>query len=110
LLYPAHMPTQHHDARRWFRLTRARRAAPEVRERLAELTITFDPKPNAAMAASGIGSGCSPAFHTRVPSGSRGGYRRRSCSSWTNILDCVRGDVPEFRVQVRRTLLHEIGH
>ena len=117
------MSTQHHEARLWLRATRAAQqeveavlaALPrEVAARLSELPITFDPKPNAAMCASGIDPDRTLGLFTGVP------YTRAIDVSQrlppqiilflANILAYVRGDLPEFRTQVRRTLLHEIGH
>ena len=117
------MSSQHHDARRWLRATNAAQeeveavlaALPlEVAARLTELPITFDPKPNAAMCAGGIDPDRTLGLFSGVP------YARAIDVSQRlppqiilfleNILAYVRDDLPEFRVQVRRTLLHEIGH
>jgi len=117
------MTDPHQDARRWARLTQIAQqtveavlaALPlEVREQISELPITFDPKPNAAMAASGIDPDRTLGLFSGVP------YARAIEVSQrlppqiilflTNIHTYVRGDLPEFRIEVRRTLLHEIGH
>ena len=115
------MSTQHHDARLWSRLTRAAQqevaavlaALPrEVRDRLAKLPITFEPKPSAAMVASGIDADRTLGFITDVPSedANEAPLRQPKLSLFLdNIRDSVRGDVVEFRTQVRRTLLEEIG-
>ena len=86
----------------------------EVHERLTELPITFEPKPNAAMVASGIDADRTLGLFTGVS------FARAIAVSQLlppqiilfleNIYEYVRGDVPEFRTQIRRTLLHEIGH
>ena len=117
------METRFSDAHRWPCLTNAAQqevdavlaALPrEVRDRLAELPITFDPKPNSAMAASGIDPDRTLGLFTGVP------YARAIEVSQRlppqiilfleNILAYVRGDLPGFRAQVHCTLLHEIGH
>ena len=86
----------------------------EVRDRLTELPITFETKPNTALVASKIDPDRTLGLFTGVP------YARAIEVSQhlppqiilflENIHTYVRGDLPEFRVQVRRTLLHEIGH
>jgi len=115
------MSTQHHDARLWSRLTRAAQqevaavlaALPrEVRDRLAKLPITFEPEPNAAMVASGFDADRTLGLFTAMPSeGTSEGPQRlpQVILFLDNIRDYVRGDVAEFRTQVRRTLLEEVG-
>ena len=52
------------------------------------------------------------AFFGEFKSGCRGlvGSIIAGLRFFDNILSYIRGDVPEFRTQIRRTLLHEIGH
>jgi len=111
------------DQRRWFRLTKAAQEEvdrvlavlpAEVRERLQELPITFDLKPNTAMVAGGLDELGTLGLFTGVP------YSRAIEVSQRlppqiilfleNIYRYARGDAAEYREQVRRTLLHEIGH
>jgi len=111
------------EARHWFRLTQAAQQEVEavldalpraVRERLAELPITFAPKPNAAMVAGGIDPDRTLGLFTGVSFARAVAVSQRLPPQiilfLDNLLAYVRGDLPEFRVQVRRTLLHEIGH
>jgi predicted Zn-dependent protease with MMP-like domain len=115
------MSIQHQDARLWSRLTRAAQqevatvlvALPrEMRSRLTGLPITFEPKPNATMVANGIDADRTLGLFTGV-SYARASEDPRRLSQvilfLDNIRDYVRGDVEEFRTQVRRTLLHELG-
>ena len=117
------MVTQHHDARRWSRLTQIAQQEVEavlamlpreVHDRLSELPITFEPKPNAALVTAGLDPDRTLGLFTGVS------YARAIAVSQhlppqiilflENILAYVRAELPEFRTQVRRTLLHEIGH
>jgi predicted Zn-dependent protease with MMP-like domain len=117
------MQAHNSDDHNWLNLTQTAQkevdsvlaALPdEVRERLLELPITFDPKPNADMVAGGIDPDRTLGIFTGVP------YSRAIAVSQhlppqiilflENIYGCVSGDLTEFRLQVRRTLLHEIGH
>jgi predicted Zn-dependent protease with MMP-like domain len=117
------MSESSHDTRRWSRMTLAAQqeveamlaALPrEVRERLTELPITFEPKPNAAMVASGIDADRTLGLFTGVSFARAIAVSQRLPPQIIlflgNIYEYVRGDVPEFRTQIRRTLLHEIGH
>jgi predicted Zn-dependent protease with MMP-like domain len=84
----------------------------EVRDRLAELPITFEPKPNAAMLASGIDADRTLGLFTGVstPGASEAPQRQPQVILFLeNIREYVRSDGPEFRTQVRRTLLQEVG-
>jgi predicted Zn-dependent protease with MMP-like domain len=114
------MSSPHHDARLWSRLTRAAQqevaavlaALPrEVRSRLTALPITFEPKPNAAMVANGIDADRTLGLFTGV-SYARASEDPRGLPQvilfLDNIRDYVRGDVAEFRTQVRHTLLEEV--
>jgi predicted Zn-dependent protease with MMP-like domain len=115
------MSIQHQDARLWSRLTRAAQqevatvlaALPrEVRSRLAELPITFEPKPNAAMVASGMDADRTLGLVTVMPSEGANEVSERLPQVTLfldNIREYVRSDGVEFRTQVRRTLLQGIG-
>ena len=111
------------DTHHWSHLTSAAQqeveavlaALPqEVRERLTELPITFEPKPNSAMVASGIDVNRTLGLFTGVSFARAIEVSQRLPPQVILFLDniyvYVRGDVPEFRTQLRRTLLHEIGH
>ena len=117
------MPFQHHDARRWSRMTLAAQQEVEavlavlpreVRDQLIELPVTFEPKPNTAMVASGIDADRTLGLFTGVSFARAIAVSQRLPPQiilfLDNIYEYVRGDVPEFRTQIRRTLLHEIGH
>ena len=86
----------------------------EVRDRLTELPITFEPKPNTAMVSSGIDADRTLGLFTGVSFARAIAVSQRLPPQiilfLDNIYEYVRGDVPEFRTQIRRTLLHEIGH
>ncbi|MCX7009078.1 MAG: metallopeptidase family protein [Kiritimatiellaeota bacterium] len=117
------MSALQHDPQHWSHLTQAAQQEVEgvlatlpqdVRERLSELPITFDPKPNAAMLANGIDADRTLGLFTGVS------YARAIEVSQRlppqiilfleNIFKYARSDGLDFRTQVRRTLLHEIGH
>ena len=117
------MQTHRSDNHRWSRLTQTAQeevdsviaALPrKVRDRLSALPVTFDPKPNADMVASGIDPDRTLGLFTGVP------YSRAIAVSQhlppqiilflENISAYVGNNPPKFRAQVRRTLLHEIGH
>ena len=87
---------------------------PDVRDRLAELPITFEAKPNAAMTAGGIHPDYTVGLFTGVPYPCAIAVSQHLPPQIILFLDnlraCVRHDPAEFRAQVRRTLLHEIGH
>ena len=87
---------------------------PHVRNRATELPITLEPKPNAAMATGGIHPEHTLGLFTGVPY-----FRAMEVSQrlppqiilfLENLWTYARHDPAEFRAQVRRTLLHEIGH
>ena len=83
----------------------------EVRDRLATLPIKFEPKPNAALVASGIDADRTLGLVTAVPSEDANGAPLRKAKLilfLENISEYVRSDGPEFRNQVRRTLLDEV--
>ena len=121
LRYPPPMSSPHHNARLWARLTRAAQqevsavlaALPrEVRDRLTELPITFEPKPSAALVASGMDADRTLGLVTVMPSVGANEVTERLPQGilfLDNIREYVRSDGPEFRTQVRRTLLQEIG-
>jgi predicted Zn-dependent protease with MMP-like domain len=85
-----------------------------VRGRLADIPVTFEPRPNPEMVSAGIHPDFTLGLFTGVP------YPRGIAVSQRlppqiilflqNIRAYVRGDPAAFRAQVRRTLLHEIGH
>ena len=87
---------------------------PHVRDRATEVPITLEPKPSAAMAAGGIHPEHTLGLFTGVP------YLRAIAVSQRlppqiilfleNLWTYARHDPAEFRIQVRQTLLHEIGH
>ena len=117
------MSDQAQNQYRWLQLTEAAQEEVasvlatlplEVRDRLAELPITFESKPNAAMAASGIDVGRTLGLFTGVPYSRAIEVSQRLPPQIVlfleNIYGYVRGDESEYRTQVRRTLLHEIGH
>ena len=84
----------------------------EVRDRLAKLPITFEPKPSAALVASGMDADRTLGLVTVMPSeGTNEVYERlpQLILFLDNIREYVRSDGPEFRMQVRRTLLQEVG-
>ncbi len=83
----------------------------EVRSRLAGLSVTFEPKPSAALVASGIAADRTLGLVTSTTSGGAkeaSGRQPQLILFLENIRENVRSDGPEFRTQVRRTLLHEI--
>ena len=107
----------------WSRLTTAAEeevaavmgALPDdVRARLSDLPMTFEPRPNAEMVAGGIHADLTLGLFTGVP------YPRSIAVSQRlppqiilfleNIWNCVGREPERFREQVRQTLLHEIGH
>ena len=87
---------------------------PDIRARLADLPITFEPQPNEEMARSGIRRDATLGLFVGVP------YQHAVAVSQRlppqvilfleNIRRYARGEEQEFRRQVRKTLLHEIGH
>jgi len=85
-----------------------------VRDQLTELPITFEPKPNAAMAACGIHPDYTLGLFTGVPFSRAIEVSQRLPPQiilfLENICACAGPDVSEFRAQIRRTLLHEVGH
>ena len=115
------MPDRKLDARLWSRLTRAAQqevtavlaALPrEVRSRLTALPITFEPKPGVAMVAGGMDADRTLGLVTVMPAeGTNEDSERlpQVILFLDNIREYVRSDGPEFRMQVRRTLLQEIG-
>ena len=85
----------------------------EVRDRLAKLPITFEPKPGAAMVANGIDIDRTLGLLTAVPSEDApeaSEHQPKLILYLENISEYVRSDGPEFRTQVRRTLLEEVHH
>ena len=117
------MNNQFQDAQHWTRLSEiaadtlanALAALPQdVRTKLAELPITFETKPNIDMVASGIDADRTLGLFTGGPYSLAIAVSQRLPPQiilfLENIFAYVRGDLPEFRAQVRRTLLHEIGH
>ena len=82
----------------------------DIRDRLAKLRITYEPKPNAALVASGIDADRTLGLVTAVPSedAKEAPLRQPKLILFLeNISEYVRSDGPEFRTQVRRTLLDE---
>jgi predicted Zn-dependent protease with MMP-like domain len=86
----------------------------DVRDRIAEVPVTFEDRPNEAMARSGIDRDATLGLFVGVP------YPRAIAVSQllppqiilflANILRYSGGDEAGFRRQIRKTLLHEIGH
>jgi predicted Zn-dependent protease with MMP-like domain len=111
------------DQRHWFSLAKVAQEEvdavlatlpEEVRARLQELPITFDPKPNTAMVAGGIDELGTLGLFTGVPYSRAVEVSQRLPPQLIlfleNIYRYARGDAAEYREQIRRTLLHEIGH
>ncbi len=87
---------------------------PDIRERIAGLPITFEPKPNAAMAAAGIHPDYTMGLFTGVPFSMAIAVSQRLPPQiilfLENLWAYAQHDPARFRAQLRRTLLHEIGH
>jgi predicted Zn-dependent protease with MMP-like domain len=85
-----------------------------VRRKLADLPVTFEPAPNEEMVAAGIHRERTLGLFTGVPYPKAIAVSQRLPPQIIlflgNIWYYVRGDAEAFRDQVRRTLLHEIGH
>ncbi len=87
---------------------------PDILERIADVPITFDARPNAAMVAAGIHPYRTQGLFTGVP------YSKAVAVSQhlppqiilflENIWNYSGGQPLAFRQNVRKTLLHEIGH
>ena len=114
------MPPRKLDARLWARLSRAAQqevaavfaALPrEVRDRLAKLSITFEPKPSAALVAGDIDADRTLGLFVGAQATRADQVMPPQLALYLdNIREYVRSDGPEFRTQVRRTLLREMGH
>jgi predicted Zn-dependent protease with MMP-like domain len=86
----------------------------DIRARLAELPVTFEPRPNDEMVRGGIRRDGTLGLFVGVP------YQQAVAVSQrlppqvilflANLRRYARGEEGEFRRQVRKTLLHEIGH
>jgi len=87
---------------------------PAVRGRLGELPITFEPQPNDDLVAAGLPRGRTMGLFTGVPWILALAVSQRLPPQiilfLDNLWDWAEHDPARFRAQVRRTLLHEIGH
>ena len=87
---------------------------PDVRGKLGELPITFDPKPNAALAAAGIHPDYTMGLFTGIPFPMAIAVSQHLPPQiilfLENLWAYAQHDPARFRAQLRRTLLHEIGH
>ncbi|MCX7009557.1 MAG: metallopeptidase family protein [Kiritimatiellaeota bacterium] len=87
---------------------------PEIRERLEELPRPSSPSrtppwaPTALMPTTRSASFTGVSFARAIEVSQR--LPPQIIPLLDNIYEYVRGDAPEFRIQVRRTLLHESGH
>jgi predicted Zn-dependent protease with MMP-like domain len=87
------------------------RLPPPLREKARALPVTYEPWPNAALERDGIepdtlglfvGGDYAEGEHAVMPA--------QIILFLENIAEMVEGDEKEFRLEVRTTLLHELGH
>ncbi|HBA84586.1 MAG TPA: hypothetical protein DCZ95_10870 [Verrucomicrobia bacterium] len=83
-------------------------------ERIQEVPITFEPRPNAALARAGLDPWDTLGLFTGVPYPDSLTISQRLPPQiilfLENIWNYAQHHLPAYRNQVRKTLLHEIGH
>ncbi len=87
---------------------------PGLEQELRPVPITFEPRPNAGLVASGLDRECTLGLFTGVPFPQAIAVSQHLPPQiilfLENIWNYAGHDIPRFRLQLRKTLLHEIGH
>ena len=86
---------------------------PDLRARAGELPVTYERRPNKALIEDDIEEDTLGLFVGSAypdPSDSQECIPPQIILFLENLWECAEGDEAEFRREIRRTYLHELGH